>query len=130
MGLKLLNPFETPLAITDNAIYWLKNVGKRNPARSGSITENIIDTGGIRKVVLETNSSSDIEAGEGHDGPSTGGNSKANNSTLSLNNGHSQRPVMHEGDMEGEQVKKKNKRRRKRKNHAAETSWGVQYKLC
>lgn len=32
---------------------------KRNVARSGSITENIIDAGGVRKVVLETHSSSD-----------------------------------------------------------------------
>lgn len=31
----------------------------RGPARSGSITENIVDTNGIRKVVLETTSSSD-----------------------------------------------------------------------
>ncbi|KAL8942182.1 MAG: hypothetical protein Q9211_001512 [Gyalolechia sp. 1 TL-2023] len=32
---------------------------KRGPARSGSITENIIDMGGIKKVVLETTSSSE-----------------------------------------------------------------------
>ncbi|EPE25311.1 CBS-domain-containing protein [Glarea lozoyensis ATCC 20868] len=31
---------------------------KRGAARSGSITENIIDSGGFRKVILETNSSS------------------------------------------------------------------------
>lgn len=35
---------------------------KRGTARSGSITEQIVDTGGIRKVVLETTSSSE-EAG-------------------------------------------------------------------
>jgi len=34
---------------------------KRSTVRSGSITENIIDVGGIRKVILETTSSSDGE---------------------------------------------------------------------
>ncbi|KAH6714146.1 hypothetical protein BKA61DRAFT_483313 [Leptodontidium sp. MPI-SDFR-AT-0119] len=32
---------------------------KKGPARSGSITENIIEAGGVRKVVLETTSSGD-----------------------------------------------------------------------
>lgn len=36
----------------------------RGPARSGSITENIIDVNGVRKVVLETNSSSSNEEDE------------------------------------------------------------------
>ncbi|KAL9038574.1 MAG: hypothetical protein Q9214_005224, partial [Letrouitia sp. 1 TL-2023] len=38
---------------------------KRGPARSGSITENIVDTGKFRKVVLETTSSSDDNSGSG-----------------------------------------------------------------
>jgi len=38
---------------------------KRQAARSGSITENIIDVGGVRKVVLEPGSSSE---GDEHDG--------------------------------------------------------------
>lgn len=42
---------------------------KRGTARSGSITEQIVDTGGIRKVVLETTSSSE-EAGN-NSGPQT-----------------------------------------------------------
>jgi metal transporter CNNM len=46
---------------------------KRNIARSGSITENIIDAGGVRKVVLETNSSSeDPEADVKQEGASSG----------------------------------------------------------
>jgi metal transporter CNNM len=36
----------------------------RGPARSGSITENIIDVNGIRKVVLQTNSSSSNDEDE------------------------------------------------------------------
>jgi len=48
---------------------------KRGTARSGSITENIIDAGGIRKTVLEmTSSSEDPEAG-GAKVPASGGNS-------------------------------------------------------
>jgi metal transporter CNNM len=38
---------------------------KRGVARSGSITEAIVDAGGVRKVVLQTNSSSDAEDGAG-----------------------------------------------------------------
>ena len=42
---------------------------KRSVARSGSLSENIIDAGGIRKVVLETTSSSDdTEAQRGVNG--------------------------------------------------------------
>ena len=46
---------------------------KRTPARSGSITENIIDAGGIKKTVLEMTSSSEDQddggaqvGGDGH----------------------------------------------------------------
>jgi len=35
------------------------SIRKKRTARSGSITENIIEAGGVRKVVLETNSSGD-----------------------------------------------------------------------
>ena len=37
---------------------------RHGPARSGSITENIIDVNGIRKVVLQTNSSSSNDEDE------------------------------------------------------------------
>jgi len=36
-------------------------VKKRTTARSGSITENFVDMGGVKKMVLETTSSSDAE---------------------------------------------------------------------
>jgi metal transporter CNNM len=91
---------------------------KRNPARSGSITENIVNSGGVQKVVLETNSSSDAEGPGSHDRPASSGN-KASRSSLSLSNaGVNSHEVEHDG--EGEQVKKKapNKRRRKRKGGA------------
>lgn len=56
---------------------------KRGPARSGSITEQIVDAGGIKKTVLEMTSSSD--SGEGGaqvqaDGPSDAVDGKKENS--------------------------------------------------
>ena len=55
-----------------------QKISKRGTARSGSITENIIDAGGIKKTVLEmTSSSEDAEGGGGaplgHAGQSEGG---------------------------------------------------------
>ncbi|KAI4284898.1 MAG: hypothetical protein L6R35_004784, partial [Caloplaca aegaea] len=46
---------------------------KRGTARSGSITEQIVDMGGIKKVVLETTSSSEEAGGGGSSGPQNGG---------------------------------------------------------
>jgi len=85
---------------------------KRNPARSGSITENIVDAGGVRKVVLETNSSSDdFDTETKHDGVSYG----KSNSQSSLN-GHPEDRTGHDDTAQAEDTKKKqNKRRRKRK---------------
>jgi metal transporter CNNM len=84
---------------------------KRNPARSGSITENIVDAGGVRKVVLETNSSSDDPDFESkHDSVSY----SKNHSQNSLN-GHSEDKSGNGDAAQAEYVKKKNKRRRKRK---------------
>jgi len=84
---------------------------KRNPARSGSITENIVDAGGVRKVVLETNSSSDdLDTEARHDGVSYG----KSNSQTSLN-GHSEDTTGHDTAQAEHGQKKQNKRRRKRK---------------
>lgn len=72
---------------------------KRNPARSGSITENIIDAGGVRKVVLETNSSSEDheqEAGQ----------------EIATNDYH-ERSGHEDTTAKAEQVKKKRRRKRK-----------------
>ncbi|KAI9890014.1 MAG: hypothetical protein M1814_004530 [Vezdaea aestivalis] len=59
---------------------------RRLGARSGSITENIIDSGGVRKVILETTSSSDDPEEsqmEQIDGPSSRPESTATSSTNS-----------------------------------------------
>ena len=92
---------------------------KRNPARSGSITENIIDSGGVRKVVLETNSSSEDPEPSSNQGGVSGSNSKANYSSLSLTQRESTGETNEQDQdhgAEGEEAKKKpSKRRRKRK---------------
>ncbi|TGO17074.1 hypothetical protein BTUL_0021g00730 [Botrytis tulipae] len=55
---------------------------KRSTARSGSITENLVEAGGIRKMVLETNASSEEENhrdGRVLHSSSTGSGSKSGN---------------------------------------------------
>jgi metal transporter CNNM len=88
---------------------------KRNPARSGSITENIVDAGGFRKVVLETNSSSDdLDTEAKHDSVSY----SKNNSQLSLNGDSGGNAGHNDAAQEEPSKKKQNKRRRKRKGAA------------
>ncbi|KAI1812403.1 DUF21-domain-containing protein [Poronia punctata] len=57
---------------------------KRGYVRSGSITENIVEAGGIRKVVLEANTSSESE---GEDGGQSRGTSTASEGTKSSGGG-------------------------------------------
>ena len=80
----------------------------RGPARSGSITENIIDTNGIRKVVLEPSSSSESDEDD---------DSGANKGWRRQESGGSKSPNLRGGDhgQNGEQPTKKKHRRRKRK---------------
>ena len=84
-------------------------VHSRGPARSGSITENIIDINGVRKVVLETTSSSEsnedednngakkTSSGSSSDGPSPNGGQESHQDQSTDNN----------------QTKKKRRRRKK-----------------
>jgi metal transporter CNNM len=87
---------------------------KRGNARSGSITENIIEAGGIRKVVLETNSSSSDDRDEN-------GNehqritSKGLDEHAGSHENHSEQPA----SSKGEEVKKKRRRNRKKKSAKA-----------
>lgn len=98
---------------------------KRGAARSGSITENIIEAGGVRKVVLETNSSSsddrDVPArsrGKGNE------NTLPSSSTAALSDRppkydeHTERPAT----PKGEEVKKKRRRNRKKKGTSTKSS--------
>lgn len=93
---------------------------KKGVARSGSITENIIESGGFRKVVLETTSSEDLEKKAGVK------NGKKTSSFLNLldDQSGSQEDENEEGEGEGqgpksEEVKKKRRRTRKKKSKSA-----------
>ncbi|KAG9787997.1 Protein MAM3 [Exophiala dermatitidis] len=99
----------------------------KGPARSGSITENIVDTNGFRKIVLETTSSSESNGEDENSGANkihtpheentqlaTNGKpeGRSNNSSSSSNNNNKnnqeQQPQQSQGG--------KKKKRRKRKN--------------
>ncbi|KKK12313.1 hypothetical protein P175DRAFT_0426540 [Aspergillus ochraceoroseus IBT 24754] len=74
----------------------------RGPARSGSITEHIVDVNGIRKVVLHTNSTSSSEA-EG----------QGSRAKFPVRQGGD---VVDLNDTDGNQTDKSKKRRRRRKH--------------
>ena len=79
---------------------------RRAGARSGSISENVVDVGGMKKLVLETNSSSDTEDGQ----KSGQGADEANNDEdegRGMQNGHG-------GHDEQNGAEKRKKPRRKR----------------
>jgi metal transporter CNNM len=91
---------------------------KRGNARSGSITENVVEAGGIRKVVLETNSSSDDRDENGNEHLSikaTSATSKGLDGQADSPDDHSEQPA----SSKGEEVKKKRRRNRKKKSAKA-----------
>lgn len=89
----------------------------RGPARSGSITENIVDTNGIRKVVLETTSSSDSDEDD-----NTGSNRKKNDSSKrsSTDSAESQKPQVAEGSNDASGAKKRRRRKKRGGNKGSE----------
>ncbi|KAI9736552.1 MAG: hypothetical protein M1818_006063 [Claussenomyces sp. TS43310] len=92
---------------------------KTGVTRSGSITENIINSGGVRKVILMTNSSSDdIDEVEGSDGKA-----KQNQSSTSLL-GHSKSAGEIAGAQSDEAVKKQRKKRKSKKGGKKESGSG------
>ncbi|KIX05852.1 uncharacterized protein Z518_03825 [Rhinocladiella mackenziei CBS 650.93] len=87
----------------------------KGPARSGSITENIIDTNGFRKVILETTSSSESN----EEGENSGANKGLvqrhehdHASGAKLGDGDSEHSLEHHDDR-----KKKKKRRGRKHGH-------------
>ncbi|KAI9709424.1 MAG: hypothetical protein M1812_007701 [Candelaria pacifica] len=88
-----------------------RNGGSRPPtgrnnkvARSGSITETHVDAGGVKKIVLETTSSSDsAEEGAGNKGEAS-------------KNGKDGQEESGKGNGEGESDKGKKKKRRRKRN--------------
>ncbi len=89
----------------------------KGPARSGSITENIVDANGIRKVVLEPSSSSesneDDDNGEANKGRPRKDSQRGSTRSKSPN---VRRGSSEQGQNGSSQTKKK-ARRRKRKQH-------------
>lgn len=81
---------------------------KKGVARSGSITENIIEADGVRKVVLETNSSSEND----QDDPKSG--KKTSPGFLTMLDGQSESHEDRDAPR-SEEVKKKRRRTRKKK---------------
>ena len=82
----------------------------RGPARSGSITENIVDTNGIRKVVLEPSSSSDSNDDDDNSGANKSRQRQSGSRSPNLRGGHSDQ------GQTGQQTKKKRRRKRKQNN--------------
>lgn len=89
----------------------------RGPARSGSITENIVDTNGIRKVVLETTSSSDSNDEEENSGANKG-SSKKKATFLGLT------PEEDEGEQKNDAQEGGGKKKRRRKKKGGQQKHG------
>lgn len=85
---------------------------KRGNARSGSITENIVEAGGIRKVVLETNSSSDDRDENGNEHHTAKTSLMGLDGQTDFHDDQSEQPT----SSKGEEVKKKRRRQRKKKS--------------
>ncbi|KAL8736796.1 MAG: hypothetical protein Q9166_000162 [cf. Caloplaca sp. 2 TL-2023] len=95
-----------------------RQIKKRGTARSGSITEQIVDLGGVRKVVLETTSSSEENANGGIGKENMGGD-RSEGGGVPVN----ERDVEEEGSVEGKKKGEgggRKKRRRKKRKPAGE----------
>lgn len=88
----------------------------RAPARSGSITENVVDTNGIRKVVLETTSSSDS-----NDEDATASHEKGSSSNSQHHSNASSQHLDGAEEHKGDTGNKKRRRRKKRNQSNKET---------
>lgn len=99
-------------------------VQSRGPARSGSITENIVDTNGIRKVVLETTSSSESNEEDSPSGTNKGSSSFLKQTSEDYFESSKQAGSDKDEAAQGaDSVSKKKKRRRKKgKQSTDETS--------
>ena len=90
----------------------LQSLGKSKTAvaRSGSLSENVVDANGIKKTVLETTSSSeDADTNRGRGAKTDGGNDGADDDATKENSKPS-------SSSDGGQQSQKKKRRRKKRN--------------
>lgn len=97
-----------------------RQLKKRGTARSGSITEQIVDLGGVRKVVLETTSSSEENAVNGGNGGDVGNRKENGEGPSEGGVPVDGRDDEDEGEEDGQKGKgegggRKKRRRRKRK---------------
>jgi len=95
----------------------------RGPARSGSITEQVVDVNGIRKVVLHANCSSSSD-GEFHQSGSRRNNLRHSSSNQSHNEG----AILETDDAKSQNpdgVLSKIKKKRRRKKHAKASKSGA-----
>jgi metal transporter CNNM len=88
---------------------------KRHTARSGSISENIVDVNGIKKIVLETTSSSDSDDKILLLTPADGAQDDSKE-------GHSDAESANPGSQNGSGKKKRKKRGKKKKGNAGDSS--------
>lgn len=91
------------------------------PARSGSITEQVIDVNGIRKVVLHTTSSSEGDEGQRSSPPSRGEPPIQDSSKANAASGDSKK-VSDVGESGGAAGAKRKRRRKKRAGQGSKVS--------
>lgn len=103
----------TIASLRSNDSYSKSPLNKRHTARSGSISENVVDVNGIKKIVLETTSSSDSEGKTLLVTPADG--------TQDDSKGHSDVESSHAGS-KSESKKKRKKRGKKKKGNSGEGS--------
>lgn len=117
-GILAPSPHRTPRGSKPNSLYSIEhrrtNSFRPGPARSGSITEQVIDVNGVRKVVLQTTSSSS----SGDEDPTS--NDKTSPTSQYLSRLETTRIIYEqaiesEHDGESASTSKKKRRRRKKK---------------
>lgn len=93
-----------------------RSKSKTGVARSGSLSENVVHAGGIRKTVLETTSSSEeADGGEG-DGERRAQGQGQSHGAGDVENGNRKENSKPESSAEGLQQSQKKKRRRKKRS--------------
>lgn len=90
----------------------------RGPARSGSITENVVDSNGIRKVVLQTTSSSESDDEEENSGAKPAGENGSRSEDATSNTAD----ATNIGGEHLEASGNKKRRRRKKRNPQSKNS--------
>lgn len=83
------------------------------PTRSGSITEQVIDINGVRKVVLQTNSSNSSQSGEAQSRQDDKSSKSPRGGSQGSNNNNEATPTATNNDSDDQHVKKKRRRKKR-----------------